>query len=222
SRHRQQRPPRGQERQPLFGRQAQRAVEVLGEADPDVAVDDLDLDEAIRRVGREPAQREQLEVALELILRHAEAGRDLGKGGAGRLCDPGYEGEDATVERAGARAHAAPPATASSQETISDRSSGGPTTSAASRSPSTNDRNAAVLVTGNSRTTLPSSPRSTTAPTPTCSTTAAAWEASTRTRAATASSSPYRHGSSRSTAPRSTRPPRPNPPAPPPPTSPST
>ena len=44
-------PDRRPEPETLFRRQSQRAIEVLGEADPDVAVDDLDLDEAIGRTA---------------------------------------------------------------------------------------------------------------------------------------------------------------------------
>src|SRR5205085_12036147 len=136
-----------------------------GEADSDVAVDDLHLDETIGRVRREPAQREQPEAVLELGLGDAEAGSELLEGGAGVLGDPGDERQHASKSGACERpgAHAAPRAIRSSQSTISARSSGGATTSAASSKPSTNERNAAVFVTGSSSTTLPSSRRSFTA-----------------------------------------------------------
>src|SRR5207253_1550984 len=196
SRHRQECPTGRQQRQPLLRRESQRAVEVLGEADPDVAVDNLDLDQTIGRVRREPAQREQLEVVFELGLGDAEAGGDLREGGARMLGDPGHERQHPSQSRACERpgAHAAPRAIRSSQSTISARSSGGAMTSAESSKPSTNERNAAVFVTGSSSTTPPSSRRSFTEDSPTWSTTAAACDASTRTRAATTSCSPYCHG----------------------------
>ena len=150
--HREQRAAGGEERDAFGRREAQRSLEVLGEADLDAAVDHRHVDEPVGGVGRQPAHRQQLEVAFELALRHLEARRELGEGDA-------RDGRGSTA-RARARAARrgptsgrltrvrAPGDVASSHATMSARSSGGASTSAWSRRSSTHDRNAARFTTG--------------------------------------------------------------------------
>jgi hypothetical protein len=99
--NREQRPAGGEQRQTLFRRQAQGAVEVLGEPDPHVPVDDLHLDETVRCVGREPAHRQQLQIVLQLLLGDPESPCDLGQRGSRVIGDPGHEREHTPEPRAG-------------------------------------------------------------------------------------------------------------------------
>ena len=128
----------GGEQREAFGRcESQRSLEVLGEADLDATVDHRHVDEPVGGVRRQPAHREQLEVAFELALRHLEARRELGERDAGVREDPRHRAR-ARAAGAGRRAggsRARPPAsgraaTASSHATMSARSSGGDSTSA--------------------------------------------------------------------------------------------
>ena len=175
--HGEQRAPGGEQRHTLGRTQTQRTVEVLREADVDrPVVGDPQVDQAIRGVRREPAHREELEVALQLELVDFEASRQLGDRRPGMLGNPRHEREHALEARADqrARAHVAATASGRSQSMTIERSSAGASTSACSRSSSTQVRKASWLTTERPTTTDPSSRRSTTASSPSSSTTQAA------------------------------------------------
>ena len=108
--HREQRTSRGEQREALGRREAQRSFEVLGEADLDLAVDHRHVDEPVRGVRRQAAHRQQLEVAFELALGHLEPRRELGDRDAGVGQDPRHQCEHALQPRSDERAaRGAPP-----------------------------------------------------------------------------------------------------------------
>src|SRR2546423_4425890 len=202
ARHGQERLPGSQEGETLARRQAERAGEVLGEAEEDPAVDHLAVDQPVGGVGRQAAERDQFEVPLQVGDLHPEAGGELVEAAPLVVDDPGDDREEPPQPHGGVGPGHAPasgpaPARADSHRTMSARSSAGASTSAWSRRPSTNDRKASRLVTAIRNTTDPSSCRSATACPPRSASTQPAWRADTSTSASTGSSSPKRHGSSR-------------------------
>ena len=104
TRHREQRASGGEQRETFGRREAQRSFEVLGEPDLDTTVDHRHVDEAVGGVRRQPAHRQQLEVAFELALPTSKRVGELGERDAGVREDPRHEREHALQSRADERA----------------------------------------------------------------------------------------------------------------------
>src|SRR5207245_1033970 len=141
-------------------------------------------------VRMQAAQEQEVEVFQQLVLCAPEPGADLADAWPILGGDPRHHRQDPAQPLGGAHAwHKA-----SNHAVTSSRSSGGPSTSAWSRKPSTKERNASRLVTGTANTTLPSSRRSSTAEGPTWAIAHDAWSPSTSNRPSTAAPSPICHG----------------------------
>src|SRR5947209_20453036 len=108
-------------------------------------------------------QDQEVEVFQQLVQFAPEPGTDLADAWPILGGDPRHQRQDPAQPLGGAHAwHKA-----SNHAVTSSRSSGGPSTSAWSRKPRTNVRNASRLVTGTASTTPPSGRRSATAAAPT-------------------------------------------------------
>src|SRR5581483_10832776 len=168
----------GHERERLFGREAQGAVEGRRQVHPHAPLLDDDVEELVRG---------EAETGAHLLDRRTVVRRD-----------PRQQRQQAPQPVGSGDATHAPSSTMPcSHATRSARSSGGSSTSAWSRKFSTSAQKPSGLVTGNSITIEPSSRSSTTASLPTMLRAIDACPASTATRPRTGSPSPNCHGSAR-------------------------
>src|SRR5581483_87001 len=168
----------GHERERLFGREAQGAVEGRRQVHPHAPLLDDDVEELVRG---------EAETGAHLLDRRTVVRRD-----------PRQQRQQAPQPVGSGDATHAPSSTMPcSHATRSARSSGGSSTSAWSRKFSTSAQKPSGLVTGNSITIEPSSRSSTTASLPTMLRAIDACPASIATRPRTGSPSPNCHGSAR-------------------------